>query len=254
MEAKSLSLELLLALSIDSTQAGRPLAIDDATPVAPWQVEIEMGAGYVGNDRMHHWDFPVAATLGLGWNLELGIGSGGQLEERDELASGDNPVSGIQDLLFSSKWMVLAETDRQPAQSLVFSMKVPTASRRRGLGSGEPDYDLTWIASKSFGERFSVHVNLGYSWLGDPPGENFPDVLHYGAALGYFVNEEVEFVAELYADTPVEDDNTAVLFNAGVRWQAAAGLILDVALGAGLTREAPDLIATVGFTWTFGLN
>jgi len=191
--------------------------------------------------------------MGTGWGLELGIGTGGQIEEREELASGDDLATGIRDLVLGAKWNFLAETNTRPALALAFGVKLPTASRELGLGSGEVDYDLTGIVSKSFGEQLTAHINVGFSWLGDPPGEEFENVLHYGVAVGYRVRENWEIVGEAFANSPISGGAVSAFANFGARWQARESLVFDFAAGAGLTRNSPEFIATVGLTWTFNL-
>lgn len=243
----------LLLVSTGRLLAGRPLTVDDASAISGGQFELEAGVGYIGDGPLQHWDFPLSLTMGTGWGLELGIGTGGQIEEREELASGDDLASGIRDLVLGAKWNFLAETNTCPALALAFGVKLPTASRELGLGSGEVDYDLTAIASKSFGELFTAHLNVGYSWLGDPPDEEFENVLYYGAAVGYRVREHWEIVGEAHANSPISGGAVSAFANVGTRWQARESLVFDFAAGAGLTRNSPDFIATVGLTWTFDL-
>jgi len=235
-------------------RAGRPLTVDDAEPVAAWGVEFEAGVGYVGDGPLRHWDFPLGVTFGLGSGLELGVGSGGQLEERGELASGENLVSGIRDVILAGKWKFANQTRHLPAQALALSVKLPTASYERGLGSGEVDYDVTWIGSQRLSEKWRVHVNAGYSWLGDPESGELADTIHYGIAAGWQISKHVEAVAELYANTPLDGLDTTAFVNFGARWQILAGLTLDAAAGAGLTSDSPEFISTLGITWAFDLR
>jgi len=244
---------VFLLLPALSASAGRPLTVDDAAPVPPGLFELEAGIGYVGDGPLRHWDFPFALAYGVAPRLELGAGTGGQLEERGELASGDNLVTSVGDAILGTKWQPLDKDRFWADHALAFSVKLPTASRSRGLGSGETDFDLTWIATKPLGEKMSVHFNVGYTWLGDPAGENFDDVLHYGAALDRHLTKRLQLVAEIYANTPVHTASDTTLFlNGGVRWKAGDALVFDAAVGAGVRGAAPDVIATAGLTWVFG--
>lgn len=233
--------------------AGRPLAIDDADPVDPGRFEFEAGVSHVQCPHCRHWEAPFGLTYGLFPSIEIGAGFGGQFERRAEIGGETCHVSGICDLIVAAKWQLVAETSWCPAQALVPCVKFPTADDGKELGSGESDYDLTWVASKSLGERSGAHINAGYSWIGRPEGEEAGDILHYGLALDYQLNAPLQLVGEIFADKELENGtDTAVQYNTGLRWNPAANLTLDIAAGSRLSGDAPDFTATAGLTWAFG--
>jgi hypothetical protein len=240
--------------------AGRPLAVDDADPADARQGEIEAGVAYVKSPDCEHWDFPLGMAFGLGHGAELGIGFGGQFEERlDILAeSGDEDCSresGVGDLNVSAKWQFIGESAWCPRQALAPTVKFPTADENKGLGNGETDYDLTWIASKSLGERIGAHVNAGYSWIGEPEGESVGNVLHYGVAVDAMVASSVQWVVEVYAEKELRSGaDSTVLCNTGIRWNPVETLTVDVAGGSGLSDDGPDYFVTAGATWAFGFG
>ena len=234
--------------------AGRPLAIDDADPVEKGQFEFELGSVYEHDPVCDAWEFPFGLTAGIFPQLEAGVGFGGLVEERTELGERDHE-SGIGDLTVGTKWQFLKETGWLPRQALAAAVKFPTADDDKGLGSGKTDYDLTWIASKKLGEKTGVHVNAGYTWVGEPSGEDVADVFHYGVALDYQLTDSVQWVGELFAEKELQGGTqTVVQYNTGFRWSASESLTLDAAAGSRLRGdEAPDFIATLGLTWSFGL-
>ncbi len=235
--------------------AGRPLAIDDADPVEKGQFEFDLGSVYEHDPVCDAWEFPFGLTAGVLPNVEAGVGFGGVFEERTELGERDHE-SGIGDLTVGTKWQFLPEGIWLPRQALAGAVKIPTADDDNGMGSGKTDYDLTWIASKSLGENASVHVNAGYTWVGEPSGEEVGDVFHYGVALDVQLTETVQWVGEVFAEKELQDGTqTVVLYNSGFRWSATESLTLDAAAGSRLRGdEAPDFIATLGLTWSFGGN
>lgn len=232
--------------------AGRPLETDDADPVEKGKVQIEAAVGYVHDGQTHHFDFPLALSYGLIERLEIGVGFGGQLEEREEHDGDRDTESGIGDLELGAKFRFLDQKDFLPAMSLAPTVKFPTADEDRGLGSGEMDYDLTLIVSRSFTDEFAAHFNIGCSWLGDSDDEEFNDVLHYGLAATYAISRQWEPVAEILAETPIQNDEpTLVGVNVGIRWMANESITLDAAVGTKLVNDWPDLTATVGITMVF---
>jgi hypothetical protein len=236
--------------------AGRPLTIDDADPVDPGQCEFETGAAYEHASDCKHWDFPFGLTYGLVPSVEVGVGFGGQFEERTELlaASGEEacfPEHGVGDLVVGAKWQFIQSCPMGSRQAFVPSVKFPTSDEHKDLGSGETDYDLTWIASRSIGEEAGVHVNVGYSWIGGPDD----DVLHYGLAMDYQLSDTVQWVGEVFAERETSSGaDTVVQYNTGVRWTPVESVTLDLAGGSNITGDAPDFTATAGLTWAFGFN
>ncbi len=252
--------EAILALSLmtaGAAFAARPLTIDDADPVDTGRFEIEAGAVYGGDSDCDHWDFPVGLGYGVLPGLAVGVGFGGQFEERDEaLESGAKKrhrESGVGDLVINAKWQFLEECPLGARHALVPSVKFPTADEDKGLGSGETDYDLMWAASRAFGEKAGVHVNAGYSWIGEPDDEKVHDVVHYGVALDYQLTDAVQWVGEVFAEKELTDGaDTVVQYNTGFRWDVVEDLVLDVAGGSKIEGDAPDFTATAGLKWTFG--
>lgn len=241
---------VFLLLLPASAFAGRPLNIDDAEPVEEKKFQIEAAVGYRENDESDHFDFPLALTYGVAPRLEIGAGLGGIFEERAETEVGKRRETGLGDLTFAAKWKFFDESGLLPAQSLVPTVKLPTADKEKGLGSGKTDFDLTWIASKTVGEKTGVHVNLGYSWIG-----GFDDFLHYGLALDYRLCPKIQWVGEIFLQNTLDGgEETVVQFNSGFRWDAAEGFTWDLASGSKLHGDAPDFTITAGFTWLFGFD
>jgi len=236
--------------------AGRPLAIDDADPVDPGQFEFEAGAAYEHDSDCKHWDFPFGLTYGLFPRVEMGVGFGGQFEERTELLaeSGEEECvreHGVGDLVVGAKWQFIPSCPLGARHAFVPSVKFPTSDEDKGLGSGETDCDLTWIASRSIGEKAGVHVNVGYSWIGGPDD----DVLHYGLALDCQMMDSVQWVGEVFAEREsAAGADTVVQYNTGFRWNPIESVTMDLAGGSRITGDAADFTATAGLTWAFGFN
>lgn len=244
-----------------SGYAGRPLTVDDADPVEAGLFEAEGGAAYARDPACKHWDLPLGLTYGALPGVEVGLGFGGQFESRDEWLEEKENVrhvheDGFGDLFLAAKWRFAEEGAWLPRQALVPSVKLPTADEAKGLGSGEADYDLTWIASKALTERWGLHLNAGYTWIGDPAGERFGNVVHTGVATDYQLADALQAVAEVFTEDELDrGGGLAVLANAGVRWQVAESLVLDLAAGSRLCGDGtPDFTATAGLTWTFGFG
>lgn len=254
MSRSSIGLLLIAAAFVaPNLHAGRPLAVDDAEPVAPRQFEIEAGMRYSSDGRITHYDVPFGITYGVVPRVELGVSFGSQIEERDELQSRKQVISDMGDLVLGGKAKLLDATNAWLSHAFAFGVKFPTADHCDGFGTGRFDYDLMWIATRPITENWNAHANVGYTFVGRRSGEDYRDLLHYGVATDYQITRTLQLVLELYASMPIDDANaTSAFVNGGVRWSPTPGLVIDTALGCGVRGETPTWMITSGLTWSFG--
>ncbi len=236
--------------------AGRPLNTNDTEPVETGVWQVEASAAYQHDSGCDHFDFPFTLATGIFSGFDIGVGLGGRFEERTEVVDGTEcreSESGLGDLAVSPRWKYFDQARFLPSQAVSFTVKFPTADREKGLGSGETDYDLTWIATERINEKVQVDANLGFSWIGKPEDENASDLFHHGLALEVQLLESVQWVGEVFGEKELTSGGETVwLYSSGFRWAALPNLTLDAAAGSGSSGEAPDLMATAGLTWTFG--
>jgi len=239
----------LLCLTAPHAQAGRPLATDDAGTVAPGTYEWDAGVKWHRDGGADGWEFPFGLTTGLTSDLELGVGFGSRIQEREE-AAGTSSISGVGDLAMGVKWNPLTEADSFASHALAAAVKFPTASQNKGLGTGETDWDLTYIASRSLTEQWSAHLNVGYTWTGNPPDAREDDLAHASIALGWQVSLPVELLVEVVGVLPESGhEEASAECIIGARWHVGGQLTLDAAVGTTGLGDAADLTATLGITW-----
>jgi hypothetical protein len=241
---------------VGSVFATLPLSVDEADTQDPCTFQIEAGTSYERDSECHHYDFPVALTYGVMPRWDIAAGFGGQLEQRTlhEHEGDDRRVSGLADLNLATKWMFLKESTCLPRQTLCPSVTFPTADDQKGLGSGETDYDLTWMASKAIGEKTGVHLNAGYSWLGEPPDEDLGDLVHYGVAADYQILVSLQWIGEVFGEQELKDHESAWQYNTGFRWEVVDDFMLVACAGSRISGDASNFTATVGLIWVLGFN
>ncbi len=236
---------------------GRPLAVDDADAVAPGAAEVEAGAAFEQGLGYDHWDFPAGLTLGVRPGLELAVGYGGQIERKDGEPDDAGRRSSLResdctDVALSAKWQ-FAGAGGGIRHALAPAVKIPAADPDKGLGSGEADYDLTWIASAALGERIGLHLAAGYTWIGDMRDEDLSDLFHGGVAVDGQAGGHLQLVAEVVVEQEVETGAAALLLgSAGLRWTPGGAATFDLAAGGTLAGEGPDFFTTMGVTWALG--
>ena len=244
----------LLGWGSGIAQAGRPLTVDDADPADPGVIELEAGAAVEDDPGYTHTDLPFGVAYGLASGWEVGLGFGGQFETRrvlaaDSFAERTERVHGLGDLYVGLKNQVRPAGPFGTRHALAPAVKFPTADDEDDLGSGETDYDLTWLVSRSLGETAGLHFNAGYTWLGGPD----PDAAHGGGALDLQPCDTLQWVAEVSGEQAVDAGTDLIVqYRIGVRWSPRENLVLDMAGGSKIAGDAPDFIFTAGLTWTLG--
>lgn len=243
-----------MMLAAGRAQATRPLTVDDADPTPVGQCQLTAAVGIEGGGGCRDWDVPVAAAYGVLPDLELSVAFGGQRAEIADDAGRSAHACGCNDLLLGAKWQFLGESTWLPRQTLEPAVKFPTASRRKGLGSGRPDYDLTWVASKTLPSGFQLDLNVGHTWIGHSRDEPDTGVLHGGLALEYALSDRWQIVGEMFGERETGGNGEVALQDrAGLRWQVVDGLTLDAAVGNRLRgSDTPRFTATFGLSWVFG--
>jgi len=244
----------LLGLTVD-IYAGRPLVTDDAYPVELGDVEVEFGIELETTTQSYSLTAPFSFGFGVTDWLELAI-KPSVLYQDDQDAS-PRRVAGVGDLVLEAK-ALLPFRPFDLDLALVPSLKIPTASESRGLGTGKVDVGLVFVMSKKFTDTRQLDFNVGYTTVGSVSDVNLQDQWFFGLAgatsIPGLAEERLQFVAEVFGTTAEEEGGPGdIQGHMGVRYLALESLILDAAIGRSFTAHPPvEFFATVGLTWTFG--
>jgi hypothetical protein len=222
----------------------RPTVSFDTTTTAPKTFEVEAGVLVDPGDRV---DTPTLWKYGASESTELDLGWSPyqyvDLPGRDVDGGGD-VVLGVRQRLWDADGEL-------PAGAVFFTGKLPTASAASGLGSGEVDLRVAGILNRQFG---AVNTNLFYQYgaLGRPGGVGTASehtiTLTGGVAIDDRWGAFCEFGGIFVPSARTDNVFTIV----GATYAAQQWLVLDAGFVVGLSDDAPDLQAFVGFTCNFG--
>jgi len=227
--------------------AARPLSTDDAGVVDKGHLEMETGLEYVNQA-----DKEVALSLvikrGMLDNLDLGI----EIPYKFIDFSGGSGIDGVDDIKVMTKYNFREETDSLPAVSGSFSLKTDSGNNDKSLGTGEKEYAINSIFSKSF-DAFNLHFNFGYTIKEDSPGQDLRDILTYGLAIEYAVGEKLNLVGEISGENErrydFDDNLTSGLI--GVNYNISENIVCDLGFGFEISEASPDFKITTGLTVGF---
>lgn len=234
-----------VALWAAPAEAFRPLVTEDTGTAE----RFELGAGldYEGTHRDMLWS--PRATLAWGALPRLEVRVEGGLAVFDP--SGSEARAGAADTTLGAKVRWLDEAPRYPALMTAVAVRLPTGNADRGLG--ERDVDVTALAVLSYTVPLVDPVGVGFTLNA---GRTFVmrdrrlDAWIVNLAADVRVTDRVSAVAEVVSELGAPGGDVA-LVRAGALGRVAERLVLDAAIGVGVTRASPDFVATVGFTFAF---
>ncbi|MFC1624349.1 transporter [Candidatus Omnitrophota bacterium] len=239
---------ITVAIIIPSiSYAARPLSTDDAGVVEARHMEIESGFEYVKQTDKEK-SLSLCVKYGIIEKLDLGIEIPYQFIDVSE---GDK-IDGISDIQIATKYHLLDETETLPALAMSCVVKTKTGDENKGLGSGELDYSLNGIITKEIRD-FTTHVNLGYTFVGEPEGENLDDIFSYSLAIEYLLIESLNIVGEITGETTFNGDFDDNPFSGlvGLNYILTERLCFDAGIGFQISKASPDYRITTGLTLAF---
>jgi len=251
----------------------RPLVTEDPEIVAGGVLLVEGGVDYLYSSV-----YPVA---GLKGNLlsvpvvgvSLGVGAIAELQidgsvydrlsitDRQEaallaVAPDQQRTSTFGDLTVGTKVRLVGETSGRPAFGVRLATRLPTASRKSGLGLGTTDFYAQLLGGKTV-QSVRIVGNLGIGLIGDPTaGGRHRDHLLYGGSFARAMAEGLEIVAEvngrldLNGGEPPPGTESRGAIRVGGRYTRGAGRV-DGGLVIGMTSVDPSIGFTLGFTYVF---
>ncbi len=249
--ARSL-LGLYLLESATTLHAVSPLVTDDADTVEPGKLQLNCDFFFVRTSSTSLYSVPINPVLGLTPRLELGVIFGYQWRDGAGAIPTVTDADDLTDLTVAPKLRLWQGLDDKLKFSARLDLKLPTASDRHSLGTGDPDVGLVGIATYKFGKT-SFDSNIGYYAIDISCADFLNDRWFIGEAVRHELNKEWTVVAEAYGLLP----NTRAggyatwYFSGGPQWSVRENIVLTALLGSAAGHKSPDLTGTLEVTLTF---
>jgi hypothetical protein len=87
---------------------------------------------------------------------------------------------GFEDLHLTTKYNISEETPLLPAFPVDLDIKLPTASKSKGLSTGKTDESFRTSATRNF-HSIAAHINPGYTVVRSSSGEKLKNRIFWGA-------------------------------------------------------------------------
>jgi len=236
------------ALDHDNLDPNRPIGMEDAYAIPKGEIGMEGGVRF--NDRREG-----RTRVTFQPQIIYGAFDNAQIEIQGDLMTEPNTLVGATksgDLHLGLLYNFNTETLQLPAFAIRVETDLPTGVNSKGV-----DTQMTGILTRSFG-RLRAHINVGYTILGSPQGQERPGAYRAVAAVSYPLGYPDSFrdtlIVSLYtrqADQRGQRNNTGC--EIGLRHQLTSRVVLDAGLGTefyGPTDRAA-LLGTVGVSVGF---
>lgn len=217
---------LVHALDHDNLDPNRPIAIEDAYVIPKGEIGVEGGVTF--NERKEgkgRFGFQPQIIYGAFENMQLEIMTGFVTEPTTVVGddkSGDLSVGVLYNLN--------TETINLPAFAVRAEVGFPTGVNSKGV-----DTELTGVMTRSFG-RWRTHVNVGYTFLGSPQGQERSGTYRVVAAVSYPLGYPTSFRDTIIANVFTRQSDLVGQRNPtgigiGLRHQVSSRVVFDTGLG-----------------------
>lgn len=157
--------------------------------------------------------------------------------------TGGQKISGISPILVGFKAVICEEKGILPKTSFIAHLSIPDlASTDLKTEYYAPQFRFTMQHTLS--DKINLGYNLGAEWDGETPEPTFI----YTLTTGFELSEKTGCFVEVYGFAP-QKDKADHRFDGGFTYLISNNLMVDASGGFGITENAPDYFAAVGFSF-----
>ena len=156
--------------------------------------------------------------------------------------------SGIGDTSPGFKYKLVDENGSRPGLAFGYEVKIPTASRKKGLGSGRVDHTLAFLAGK---ELFDLEWEGSYflGWLGKEGKRGYDDAHLFALSAARELFGPVGLSGEIYGGPRVNREIAAIVSTDwALTYTVTPRIIFDLGVDIGLNSSAPNITYFGGVT------
>lgn len=224
----------------------RPSVSESANIQKKGVLQLETGADFDLNAP----DFRNGQTSSLG--VYLAATKKLRLDFELETAASEKDLTGrretgIGDLSLGFKAIARDEPKKRLAVAFSYSVKLPTASEEKNLGTGKVDHNLRVIFDRAIGKN-DYTVNFSYLNVGREMSARRDSgaqlILRYDRRL----TKNLELINELYGNTVDEEQPRGIYYNGALTYRISKRMQFDVGVRPGFGRDAPRIGIYAGLT------
>jgi len=160
--------------------------------------------------------------------------------------------SGPGDILLRGNCLLKRDEPRSFGLSLAGSVKLPTASKNKGLGTGEMDESVGLEFAKKLSPRWTLLTDGYYTIIGDPSGTDFNN--QFSLDIGFYRPLSVEIGLTVLYETRsaiISGNHNPKDISGTLDYKSADGNNYFGGLLMGLSDGSPDIGISAGLSRRF---
>ncbi|HUR99914.1 MAG TPA: transporter [Pyrinomonadaceae bacterium] len=228
----------------------RPTTSESATNQKAGVLQIEYGGDFTFDapDFHYHHTAPLNVNFAVTDRLRLDFELDTFVVQKDRMGMHD---SGVGDLNLGFKAIARAKPDEHLAVAFAYSIKLPTASEEKELGTGKVDHTIRLIFNRTYGKNDLV-LNVSYLNV----GREMSDKRDSGAQIAFAFERELPknfgFILETFGNTVDEEQPRGIYLLGAVTYKVNKRLRFDAGVRPGFGHDAPTVGIVAGFTVGIG--
>lgn len=232
----------------DFIKPSRPTVANPAEFQKAGVLQIEYG--YDSNFRASDFRFQQSLPLGIRFAAHSRLLLEAEVEtvQSERMDKGGKLETGVGDVRLGFQIVAVKESEKHPALAFAYSVKIPTASDAKMLGSGRYDHKLTALLSKKLGENTDLDVNVAYLNVGRDDSERRADGGLAAINLSHEFENKFGFEAEISGNSLDDVQPKGVYALGGITYKVNKRLRFDAGMRFGLSNEALRVGFFAGFT------
>ena len=201
-------------------------------------------------DAEHHaFGSPIVARIGVRDWLEAQVGGDGLLIET---RPGER-ATGIGNVRLGAKVRLLADSTNQGRFTILPQASLPAVSGARQLGSGDPDYTLTFMTGADVGPRVHIDTNYTIGAIASGGGRaHFVQHVLSGSMSVALTGQSSAYFEGFGISRQEAGGRAMTAIDTGVIYAIGTRLAVDGGIEAGVSSEAPEFAAFGGISVALG--
>lgn len=242
---------LLVSSATISAQQVKPPTLEPIATDRPDQTEtpaivpkgmFQAETGFIFEKENSATETIVTPTVlwkyGVNENFELRL-----ITEFSSTETSGEQTSGLAPVLVGFKARLIEEKGIIPQTSIIAHLQIPDLASKDMKAENYAAL-FRFTMQHTLTDKISLGYNLGAEWDGITPAATFIFTL----TTGFSLSDTWGCYTEVYGFAP-EEETAYHSFDAGVTYLVSNNFMLDISGGFGITDNAPDYFASLGFSF-----